>query len=183
MRTRTRAFDGFVLLAMLCAPLAMADMERLDDDAMASVSGQGGGMSLSGDITINENGGPISDAFFGDCTDDRRCGARLAAQLSESGGWLVMDDFRGRFLFDGLTLRVRDISSGFAGDGAAFDGTVLEVGLPGTVTMENVRYTMGTSSAARPSDAGFQQTDFYSVQMEGDMTLQGNMLIFPTGNQ
>ncbi|MDX1590182.1 MAG: hypothetical protein R3296_14705 [Oleiphilaceae bacterium] len=156
-------------------------MEPMDEEALSEVAAQGG-MSLSGDIFFNEQGGPIDNASFGDCSDNRRCGARLASRLSQEGGWWVLDDFRGRLLFDGLTFRVRHIDGGFAGDGADFDGTVLEVGLPGSITLEEMRYTLGTSTTARPTDPGFQQTDFYSVHMEGDMTLEGNVLIFPTGN-
>ncbi|TVP53179.1 MAG: hypothetical protein EA349_14425 [Halomonadaceae bacterium] len=156
-------------------------MEPLDEESMAQVAGQAG-MSISGDVFINEDGGPINNASFGDCTDNRRCGARLASQFSEDGGWWVLDDFRGRFQFDGLTLRVRHIDSGFAGDGAEFNRSVLEIGLPGTISMEEVRYSVGTSTTPRPTDPGFQQTNFYSVHMEGDMRLEGNALVFPTGN-
>lgn len=173
---------SLVLLAWVVGwPLPAQAMEPMDEDSMGAVTAQGGGMSLSGDIFFNEQGGPVENASFGDCSDGRRCGARLASRLSAEGGWWVLDDFRGRLLFDGLTFRVRHIGEGFSGDGAVFDRPVLEVGLPGTVTFEEMRYTLGTSTTARPTDAGFQQTDFYSVHMEGDMTLEGNVLIFPAG--
>jgi hypothetical protein len=148
---------------------------------MSNVSGQGG-VYLSGEIAINENGGPIQNAYWGDCSDQKKCGARLAFQTRDSGGWFVLDDIRGTFSFQGLTLKVRTIDSGFGGDGALFNRDVLEIGLPDIVRFDDVRFTYATSSTARPTDAGFQQTDIYSVEMNGDVVMQGNVLVFPTGN-
>lgn len=166
------------------AVTASADMERLGDDDMAAVSGQGGGMSLSGDLTFNEDGGPLTgeNLGFDDCDAGGRCGARVAAQLSEDGGWFVLDDIRGTFAFDGLTLRTRTIDGsggGFGGDGSEFNREVLEIGMPDTARFENFSYTIATSSTARPSDTDFQQTDRMTVEMDGEVTLDGNMLVFP----
>lgn len=94
----------------------------------------------------------------------------------------MLDDIRGTFSFQGLTLKVRTIDSGFGGDGAVFNRDVLEIGLPDIVRFDDVRFTYATSSTARPTDAGFQQTDIYSVEMNGDVVMQGNVLVFPTGN-
>ena len=160
---------------------AQAELHKMDDSDMSEVSGQGG-IYLSGDIAINENGGPIQNAYFGDCTDARRCGARIAVQMKQDGGWMVIDDLRGRFSFQGLTLRTRSITDGFGGDGALFNRDVLEIGLPNTVRFDNVRFKLATSSTARPTDAGFKQTDLFDVHMQGDVTLEGNLLVFPTGN-
>ncbi len=176
------AVRWFILLGLsLGAVCAVADMERLGDEDMADVSGQGGGMSLSGDITFNEDGGPLKDSGlgFGECGQGERCGARVAAQLSEDGGWFVLDDIRGTFAFDGLTLRTRTIDDGFGGDGSSFNREVLEIGMPDTARFENFSYTIATSSTARPSDTGFQQTEQMTVEMDGEMTLDGNMLVFP----
>lgn len=160
---------------------SLAELSSISDQDLSRVSGQGG-VYLSGEIAINENGGPIQNAYWGDCSDNRKCGARLAFQTRESGGWFVMDNIRGTFSFQGLTLRVRSINSGFGGDGAIFNRDVLEIGLPDIVRFDDVRYTYATSSTERPTDAGFQQTDIYSVEMNGDVVMQGNMLVFPTGN-
>jgi len=160
---------------------AVAELSSINDEEMSVISGQAG-VYLSGEITLNENGGPIKNAYFGDCTDDKRCGARIAFQTKQNGGWFVLDDMKGSFSFQGLTLRVRDINSGFGGDGAKFNSQVLEIGLPDQIKVDKFQYTYATSSTARPSDAGFQQTDIYTVEIDGDITMQGNLLVFPTGN-
>jgi hypothetical protein len=170
----------FVLL--VTAGLCHADLQAVDDEGLSEVSGQAG-IYLSGEISINENGGPIRNAHFGDCSQpNQRCGGRIAVQTKQDGGWFVLDDIRGSFAFQGLTLRSREINSGFGGDGAEFNDTVLEIGLPDEIKMRNFQFTYGSSSTARPSDPGFRQTDIYQVRMHGDVTMQGNLLIFPTGN-
>nr|WP_166263150.1 hypothetical protein [Marinobacter caseinilyticus] len=159
-----------------------AEMSRLEDGDLASVSGQGG-IYLSGDVSINELGGPVQNSYFGSCSDTaKKCGARLAYQLKENGGWMVLDDIRGKFSFEGLTLKVRDIDSGFGGDGELFNRDVLEIGLPNIVRFDSVEFKVATSSTARPTDPGFQQTDIFSIQMQGDVMLEGNLLVFPTGS-
>lgn len=159
-----------------------AELKRLDDDALGDVSGQGG-IYLSGDVSINELGGPIENSYFGRCDDEtRKCGARLAYRLKENGGWMVLDDIRGNFAFEGLTLGVRHIDSGFGGDGELFQRDVLELGLPNTVRFNDVRFKIAASNTARPTDPGFQQTDIFSVGMRGEVIMEGNLLIFPAGN-
>ncbi|MFE8073494.1 hypothetical protein QQM79_20785 [Marinobacteraceae bacterium S3BR75-40.1] len=180
MRLLTQSMLAFIMLAG--AVTANAELARMDDEDMSEVSGQGG-IYLTGDIAINENGGPIQNAYFGDCTDtSKRCGARLAIQFKENAGWFVLDEIRGKFSFEGLTLRVRKITDGFGGDGALFNREVVEIGLPSVVRYDNVRFKIATSSTARPSDPGFQQTDIFDIEMQGDVTLEGKMLVFPTGN-
>lgn len=172
----------FIAWMIILFPLAVeAELSSISDTDMSNVSGQGG-VYLSGEIAINENGGPIQNAYWGDCSDEKKCGARLAMQTRNNGGWFVLDDIRGTFSFQGLTLRVRTIDSGFGGDGALFNREVLEIGLPDIVRFDDVRFTYATSSTERPTDAGFKQTDIYSVEMNGDVIMQGNVLVFPTGN-
>lgn len=171
-----------MMLVMLTAKSAMAELNRLDDQALGEVSGQGG-IYLSGDISINEMGGPIENSYFGRCDDpDRKCGARLAYRLKEDGGWMVLDEIRGNFAFEGLTLRVRSIDSGFGGDGELFNRNVMEIGLPDTVRFNDVRFKIAGSNMPRPTDPGFRQTDIFAVEMQGDVVMEGNLLIFPTGN-
>lgn len=173
----------FFALGLSIPGLAAAELKRLDDHALGDVSGQGG-IYLSGDVSINELGGPIENSYFGGCDDDtRKCGARFAYRLKEDGGWMVLDDIRGNFAFEGLTLRVRAIDSGFGGDGELFQGDVLELGLPNTVRFNDVRFKIAASSTARPTDPGFQQTDIFSVGMQGEVVMEGNLLLFPTGNR
>lgn len=174
-------FTTAICLSVSAWPAA-AEMSLINDEDLSDVAGQGG-IYLSGDISINELGGPVENSYFGRCDDaSKKCGARLAYRLKETGGWMVLDDIRGSFAFEGLTLRVRTIDSGFAGDGELFNREVLELGLPNTVRFNDVRYKIAASSTARPTDPGFQQTDMFSVEMQGDVIMEGNLLVFPTGN-
>ena len=65
---------------------SLAELARLGDEALSHISGQGG-IYLSGDISINEMGGPVENSYFGRCDDaDKKCGARFAYRLKEDGG-------------------------------------------------------------------------------------------------
>lgn len=170
-----------LVLLLVSSSSASAEMASLADEALSDISGQGG-IYLSGDISINEMGGPVENSYFGRCDDaNKKCGARFAYQLKEGGGWVVLDEIRGNFSFEGLTLRVRNVDSGFAGDGELFDSDVLELGLPNTVRFNDVRFKIGASSTPRPTDPGFQQTDIFSVEMRGAVIMEGNLLVFPAG--
>ena len=169
-----------LLFIFLLPSLAFAEMAKIDDEQLANVTGQSG-VYLTGEVSFNETGGPLEDSYFGACSDsDKVCGARLAFQTQESGGWFVIDDIRGSVAFEGLTFQVRDISSGFGGDGALFNRDVLEIGLPESIRMNDFQYTLATGSHSRPSNAAYKQVDLMTVEMSGEMTLQGNLLVFPT---
>lgn len=186
MMTVAKRYLGTFLLivAGLMVSPAHGDMKPLGEDDMSNVSGQYGGMSLSGDVSFNKNGGPLDGEGVGfDCSSGGRCGSRIAAQLSEGGGWFVLDDLQGTFAFEGLTLRTRMIDSsdtGFGSDAGDFNREVIEIGMPDTARFENFSYTLATSSTARPTGSDFQQTERMTVEMDGDITLDGNMLVFPT---
>ena len=167
-------------------------LEPLAEEELQQVLGQGG-VYLSGDITINDTGGPLNNTSDGsnpaiwknNCPagfSEPRCGARIAVNASSSSGWLVLDNIRGRFSFEGITLKTRTIDSGFDGDGTSFNNDVLEIGLPNTIKYSNVSFTLANSSHARPTDSGFNQTDIFNVNIDGDVSLRGNLLLFPTGN-
>jgi hypothetical protein len=179
-----RRFMVTAVVALGCASNAVAEMESMSDQDLSGVSGQYGGMSLSGDVTFNESGGPLKGEAVGfDCGEGERCGARIAAQLNQGGGWIVLDDLQGTFEFMGLTLATRLITgddTGFGGDAGDFNREVIEIGLPETARFTDFSYTMATSSTARPGDSDFRQVDRLTVEMGGDMTLDGNALIFPT---
>ena len=167
---RRYAHALLLALALSSSKHAVGELDRLNDEALSEVSGQGG-IYLSGDISINEMGGPIENGYFGRCDDaGKKCGARLAYRLKEDGGWMVLDEIRGNF------------DSGFAGDGEAFNGDVVEIGLPDTVRYNDVRFKIAGSNTPRPTDPGFQQTDIFAVEMQGDVIMEGNLLVFPTGN-
>lgn len=172
-----RILGSVVLVGMSCA---YADMQSIDDESLASVTGQAG-VYLTGEVSINTEGGPTENSYFGSCSDASKvCGARLAFQTEEDGGWFVLDNIRGSISFEGLTFQVRNISSGFGGDGALFNRDVIEIGLPESIRMNDFQYTVATGNTARPTDANYQQVDFMTVEMSGDLTLQGNLLVFPT---
>lgn len=173
---------SFAFALSFLSLIAVAEMAPLEDDVLSDVSGQGG-IYLSGDVSINALGGPVENSYFGSCDDvTRKCGARIAYRLKETGGWLVLDELRGGFAFEGLTLGMRTIDTGFGGDGALFNGDVLELGLPNIVRFDDVRFKIAASSTPRPTDLGFQQTDIFTVEMQGDVIMEGNLLVFPTGN-
>jgi hypothetical protein len=166
-------------------------LEPLDDEIMGEYLAQGG-VYLSGDLTINEIGGPLNESGKGnpsgwvndscEASLEVECGARLAFRTGSSQGWLILDNIRGGFSFEGLTLQTRHIDSGFDTDGSAFDEDVLEIGLPNTVKYDNVTFALATSNQARVTDAGAVQKNIFDVRINGDVTMQGNLLIFPTGN-
>lgn len=171
------------ILSSLVVPLPVAaELSLLGDEALSGISGQGG-IYLSGDISINEMGGPVENSYFGRCDDpSKKCGARFAYRLKEGGGWMVLDEIRGNFAFEGLTLRVRNIDSGFSGDGEKFNQDVIELGLPNKVRFNDVRFKIAGSSTPRPTDPGFRQADIFSVEMQGEVVMEGNLLVFPAGN-
>ncbi len=188
-----------IVLSVLYVPSSLG-LEPLAEEELQQVLGQGG-VYLSGDITINDTGGPLNDTndasnpaiWQKNCTTSStevRCGARIAVNAGDgaSSGWLVLDNIRGRFSFEGMTLKTRTIDSGFdnegagSSDGASFNSDVLEIGLPNTVSYSNVSYTLANSNEARPTDSGFQQTDILNVKIDGNVALRGNLLLFPTGN-
>ncbi|WP_420589353.1 hypothetical protein [Bacterioplanoides sp.] len=177
------------LIFLLLTPFtSLVALEPLSGDELGNVTAQGG-VYLTGDLTINENGGPLNvdgpSIWQKSCSptsSDARCGARLALNGGdESGGWLVLDNIRGRFSFEGLTLRTRKINSGFNGDGAAFNEDVLELGLPNRIEFEELKFTVANSNAARPTESGFQQSNIFTVNVNGFSNQQGNLLLFPTG--
>lgn len=169
-----------LMMFIIFSNSAIADLESIGDEVLSSVTGQAG-VYLTGEVSINEEGGPLEDSYFGSCSDpSKKCGARLSFQTQENGGWFVLDNVKGSISFEGLTIQVRNISSGFGGDGALFNRDVMEIGLPESIRMNDFQYTLATGSSSRPTDATYQQVDLMTVEMSGDLTLQGNLLVFPT---
>lgn len=182
------------ILILLASSIALS-LEPLGEAELDSVLGQGG-VYLTGDIAINSTGGPLNktnDAsnpaiWKVNCSEvstDKKCGARLAVNAGDdsNNGWLVLDNIRGRFSFEGLTLKTRAINSGFDGDGASFDKSVLEVGLPSSVKYTNVSFTLANSNKAQLGTAasGFRQTNILDAKINGNVKMGGNLLLFPTG--
>jgi hypothetical protein len=169
-----------LFIFLCCSMLVKAELQKIEDKELSSVTGQAG-VYLTGEVSINEEGGPLDNSYFGLCTDaTKKCGARLSFQTQQDGGWFVLDNVKGSISFEGLTFQVRNISSGFGGDGALFNRDVMEIGLPESIRMNDFQYTLATGSSSRPTDGTYKQVDLMTVEMSGDLTLQGNLLVFPT---
>jgi len=167
-------------LLLFWASASYAEMSKIKDSALSKVTGQRG-VYLTGEVSFNEEGGPQANNYFGACADlTKSCGARLTFQTQQNGGWFVLDNIRGSISFEGLTFQVKNISTGFGGDGSLFNRDVMEIGLPESIRMNNFQYTLATGSSSRPDDPGYKQVDLMTVEMSGDLTLQGNLLVFPT---
>ncbi len=167
-------------LCLFGTSMVFADLKSIEDAALSEVTGQSG-VYLAGDISINEAGGTISDSYFGLCGEAGKvCGARIALQTEQSGGWFVIDNLRGSIAFEGLTMKIRDIDSGFGGDGALFNRDVLEIGMPESLRFDEFQFTLAGSATERPTDGGFEQLDILGVEMSGEATIKGNLLVFPT---
>ena len=182
-------------------------LEQISDEELNDFTGQNG-VYLSGDISLNEVGGPLASVdannidpvdgstVWGTCAEKdlgnvSRCGARISVKTNETEGYFVLDEMRGKMSFEGLTLRARELTvadddANFGGDVAAFLGgeggkTVLEIGLPNEVRFESLSYTIANSSTARPTDTDFQQQNIFGVELNGSIQMQGNLLVFPVG--
>jgi len=125
-------------------------LEEIADESLSEVTGQSG-INISGELNFNETGGPLivgdagnSDpdgagamtATWGSCAEKtagtvERCGARLAAEMNSSGGWIAYDEIKGSISFEGLTLRSRDITTAdnFGGDEVAPHDVTIRVKL------------------------------------------------------
>ena len=194
----------WLAISALLAMPAFAEMQALDDDTLSSMNGQGG-VYLSGEFSINKDGGvlwskPVSNnpstwtASQRSCanagaTTPENCGMRVAIRSEAEGGWYVLDNLKGVFSFEGLTLRTRTINSGFNGDGAAFNQDVLEFGLPNEVKFKDGSFAFGVAnqggwqnkspSVANGGNPSYQQTNIFSAKIDGTIRMQGNVLIFP----
>ena len=191
-------------LLVACTFTAHAELQPLADDELSKQSGQGG-VYLSGEFSINKNGGVLwktpattnaatwaanerSCATKGSSTPES-CGMRLAIRSEAAGGWYVLDNIKGIFSFEGLTLRTRVINSGFGGDGAAFNQDVLEFGLPNEVKFKDGSFGFAVANqgawrnnlgtVANGGDATYQQTSIFSAKIDGTIRMQGNVLVFP----
>ena len=194
---------GLIIAVVLALP-AYAEMQALDDATLSELNGQGG-VYLSGEFSINKDGGVLwskptsnvpntwtagqrSCATAGASTAEN-CGMRIAIRSEAAGGWYVLDNLKGVFSFEGLTLRTRTINSGFNGDGASFNQDVLEFGLPKEVKFKEGSFAFGVAnqggwqnkalSVANGGDPAYQQTNIFSAKIDGSIRMQGNVLIFP----
>jgi len=193
-----------MMSAALLAMPVLAEMQPLDDASLSAMNGQGG-VYLSGEFSINKDGGVLwstpasnnpstwtasqrSCATAGASTPEN-CGLRVAIRSEADGGWYVLDNLKGVFSFEGLTLRTRTVNSGFNGDGAGFNQDVLEFGLPNEVKFKDGSFAFGVAnqggwqnrslSVANGGNPSFQQTNIFSAKIDGTIRMQGNVLVFP----
>ena len=182
---------------------AQAELKPLDDADLGRQSGQGG-VYLSGEFSINKDGGVLwatpSSVTQSTWTAGQRschapgssatesCGMRLAIRSEAAGGWYVLDNLKGTFSFEGLTLRTRLINSGFGGDGATFNQDVIELGLPNEVNYKNGSFAFAVANqggwrnnvaGAAAADTSYQQTNIFSAKLDGTIRMQGSVLVFP----
>lgn len=183
----------FLIVMFICSQSYA--LEQIGDDELGSVTGQNG-VYLSGELNMNEDGGPLSlgdagnSGVWGTCAEKTgatadRCGARIAVELNDTGGWIALDELKGKVSFEGLTIQGREIDAAtdnFGGDEVLADGrAVLEIGLPEKLEFENFSYNITTSSQGRPTDSGYTQQVRYGVDFNGTVNVQGKLLVFPVG--
>lgn len=198
----------------LLAGSAQAELQPLADASLSEVNGQGG-VYLSGEFTINKTDGPLwstplspstgpinpgtwlagerSCHTLGSTTTES-CGMRLAIKAKEgtTTGWVVLDNIKGVFSFEGLKLRTRLINSGFGlgtdSDGEDFNRDVLEFGLPSEVKFKGGSFAVAVANkgewrnnavGAAGRDSSYQQTNLFSAKIDGTIRMQGNVLVFP----
>ncbi|MEE9102496.1 MULTISPECIES: DUF6160 family protein [Pseudomonas] len=157
-------------LLLLAAAGAHAEMRNLDDSEMSDVSGQDG-VSLS----VNFNLAPVASDTR--CTGG--CGARLAIQPLNSTGFIVLDNIKGAFSFDGMSLDIVTINSGFNGDGALFNRQAMKIGLT-NASATNLQFTLGGANQGKVAASGLQQTNLLTYQATGAIKLTGNVYVFGT---
>jgi hypothetical protein len=192
-------------IGLLALPLlAVAELRPLEDAALSEMNGQGG-VYLSGEFSINKDGGvlwstPASNNATTWSISERSCatpgssapescGMRVAIRSEATGGWYVLDNIKGIFSFEGLTLRTRFVNGGFGGDGAGFNQDVLEFGLPNEMKFKDGSYAFAVANqggwrnraapVASGGDPSFQQTTLFSAKIDGTVRMQGNVLVFP----
>jgi hypothetical protein len=193
--------------------IAYAELVTLSENTMSDISGQGG-VYLSGEFSINKEGGPlwedgtrpyyqldgngepvVDNSISPDQCNNGVCGLRLAIKLNEnSEGWYVIDDLSGGMSFEGLTLRTVNIKNAVDYDVwddntndfqiVALDEEVLEIGLPGRVTFNDFKFKYAVANNGEfgvplADGTAFKQTEIFGVELDGAITLQGNLLLFP----
>ncbi len=195
--------ERWVLIFLMSVTPARAQLSALTEDDMRSHAGQGG-MYLTGEFSVNRDGGVLWRTPAGNdpatwaadqrscapagASSPQSCGMRIALRAQSTGGWYVMDNLKGTYSFEGLTVRTRLLNSGFGTDGATFNRDVLEVGLPSEIAVSdgsagfaiaNQESWRNNRSGAAGADTSFRQTNLFSVAFSGALHTQGNLLIFP----
>ena len=161
---------SFVCLLSILSPLALADLRPLEETELEAVNGQDG-ISISASIRFNPN--PALTRCPGGC------GARVAIRPGQSAGVIAIDNIKGTFSFDGVTLDVVTIDSGFNGEGALFNQDALKLGLRES-QFSDVQFTLSGANQVSGSQTGLQQTDLLTYHTNGKVQLRGDLYIFPS---
>ena len=157
------------LLMSVSAPLVMADLQPLEETELAAVNGQDG-LSISASIRFSPN--PALTRCPGGC------GTRVAFRPGQNGGVIVIDNLKGGFSFDGVTLDVVTIKDGFNGEGAQFNSDALKIGLRET-HLHDVQFTLSGANRANATGPGYEQADLLTYRSNGQVQLRGDLYIFP----
>ena len=109
---------------------------------------------------------------------------RVAVRSGANAGWYVLDNLKGIFSFEGLTLDTRTLTS------ASGEREVLALGLPNEIRFKDGNFSFGVASqggwenkalsAANGGDPSYQQTNIFSAKIDGSIRMQGSVLVFPT---
>lgn len=158
------------LALLFAAGAALAELQPLAENELQEISGQAG-LSISASLNFAAN--PAQTRCPGGC------GTRVAIQPANSSGFIVLDNLQGTFSFEGLSVDIVTIDSGYAGDGAAFNASAMRLGLA-NASFSNARVTLAGSNSATSGGVGFQQTDLLTYQINGDVRINGNLYLFAT---
>jgi hypothetical protein len=158
----------FACVLLFFCPTVWAELRPLADAELGSVNGQDG-ISISASVKFNPN------AHLTRCPGG--CGARIAIKPGHSDGFILIDNLKGTFSFDGVTLDIVKIDSGFNGEGAQFDAEALKLGLR-EAHFADVQFTLAGANQASATQPGLQQTDLLTYRTNGAVNLQGDLYIF-----
>jgi len=161
---------SFVYLLSILSPLVLADLRPLEETELEAVNGQDG-LNISASIRFNPN--PALTRCPGGC------GARVAIRPGQSAGVIAIDNIKGTFSFDGVTLDMVTIDSGFNGEGALFNQDALKLGLRES-QFSDVQFTLSGANQVSGSQTGLQQTDLLTYHTNGKVQLRGDLYIFPS---
>ena len=177
------------LLVLTVPLLVQGELVSLDEEQLATVGGQGG-VALSGSFSINPVDGPQwSKAANGSCTTGGTnsgavgtCGARFAIQFDEDTGYIILDDIQGAIAFGSQAggnreMEIRAGSKTQTINGEDVTKEVLSLGLSDVLKYDDFGFTLGASTQSLP-DAG-AQTNLLSINIDGEVRGQGNLLVFP----
>ena len=179
------------LMAIMAALPSYAEMLPLSEEALSELNAQSG-LALSGSFDLNTAGGPLWDVERNPdgsvilengeakCSvNDGRCGARFTLQATEDGGWFVLDNLKGGIEFgesvpggQPLEIRVEERDNN-----AGETKSVIAVKMSNVLRYSDLNFTVATADGP---ESTANQTNIYSLQIDGDVIGRGNILIFPT---